>query len=40
MLEYRIIPTRTAGKEAFWKCEQTDGQTEWQIHSFKVAILT
>jgi len=30
VLKYQLIPTRTAGEEAFWRCGQTDRQTEWQ----------
>jgi len=28
VLKYQPTPTRTAGKEAFWKCRQTDRQTD------------
>ena len=31
VLKYQLIPTRTAGEEAFWKSGQTDRTTEKQI---------
>jgi len=29
VLKYQLIPTRTVGEEAFWKCGQTDILTSW-----------
>jgi len=31
VLKHQLIPARTAGEEAFWKCAQTDRQTDRTI---------